>query len=172
MITDFILLFIRKKIFQFLSRTKVWIDDWFLFLFQLKSTLRIYSWQQFFLRGRGRSLKYELIGLFVSQDPSSHWVMQTNHSVWFVAVGGTMGGAKATYFPKFRVRILFCWSNFTTMPRIKSGDMKTESKRELTKQTKTNSQSINQLLWRTVKRSEHCGLWLIDWLAVRSSPFC
>ena len=68
----------------------------------------------------------------------SHWVMHSNHSAWFVIIGGAMGGAKAICcglwgccvvpsamdFSKLRIRILFCWSSLTTIPRIKSGNAK------------------------------------------------
>ena len=83
------------------------------------------------------SAKWILIGLFLSNS-NFHWVMQTNRSAWSVTMGGAMGGTEADccgflgccavpsakHFLKFRLWLLFCWVNTTTLPRIKSENTK------------------------------------------------
>ena len=80
-----------------------------------------------------------LIGLFVEQDPDSHWVMQTDHSALSVATGGAMSGAEVVVETK-----------------------RSKTRQPINQSTVVKHSKDQWTLWPVVD-------WLIDWLSVQKS---
>ena len=80
--------------------------------------------------------------------------------LWFY---GVLRGALCDEFPKVSSENLILLVKSHQHATNQGWRRETESMRELTKRTKTDSQSINQSsVFRTVKTSAHCSQWLVD----------